>query len=109
VFLDEKIGIYRILSIVVGFAGVVVVLRPDFASISDASSLIVLFAAFGASIAVICVRRLTQVDSTATLLSYQAIFVGVLAGIPMLWFWITPSLSDFLFHLVRVHVFLKIN
>jgi len=96
-FLDEKIGRYRIASILVGFIGVVVVVRPSFASISEATSLIVLFAAFGAAIAVICVRKLSQIDSTVTLLSYQAIFVGVLAGIPMFWLWTTPSMSDFAF------------
>lgn len=97
IFLDEKIGIYRILSIVIGFAGVIIVVRPDFGSISDASSLVVLIAALGTATAIICVRKLTQVDSTVTLLTYQALFVGLLSGVPMFWLWQTPSFSDFLF------------
>ena len=59
--------------------------------------LVALGAAIGAAIAVVCVRKLSQVESTATLLSYQAVFFGLLSGLPMLWFWITPDISQTLF------------
>lgn len=48
------------------------------------------------AIAVISVRRLSQTESTATLLIYQAVFVGVLAAIPLFWLWVTPDLPGLL-------------
>jgi drug/metabolite transporter (DMT)-like permease len=51
----------------------------------------------GAAVAVISVRKLSQTESTATLLVYQALFVGVLAGIPLFWVWVTPDLNGTLF------------
>lgn len=53
--------------------------------------------ALGASIAVISVRRLSQTESAQTLLVYQAVFVGILAGIPLFWLWKTPDLGWTLF------------
>ena len=35
-------------------------------------------------------------EGTATLLGYQAIFVGAMAGVPMFWLWVTPGWQDFL-------------
>jgi len=43
---------------------------------------------------------LSQTESTATLLVYQAVFVGALAGIPLIWVWVTPDLADLLFLLI---------
>ena len=48
-------------------------------------------------IPVISVRKLSQTESTQTLLVYQSLFVGVLAGAPLFWFWETPDLSGTLF------------
>jgi drug/metabolite transporter (DMT)-like permease len=44
--------------------------------------------------AIISVRLLPQTESTTTLLVYQDFIVGVLAGVPLFWFWVTPDLSD---------------
>jgi drug/metabolite transporter (DMT)-like permease len=93
-FLGEGIGLHRALSIVVGFVGVIIVVRPGPEGFADLNSLIPLGAAVGASIAVIVVRKLSQIERTATLLSYQAIFVGLLSGAPLFWLWVTPDLSD---------------
>lgn len=91
-FLDERVGIHRIAAVTVGFIGVIIVMRPGFGGLFNVYALIPLAAALGAAIAKIYVRRLSQVESTATLLTYQALFVGLLAGIPMFWYWKTPDL-----------------
>jgi drug/metabolite transporter (DMT)-like permease len=96
-FLGEGIGLHRLASILIGFAGVVIVVRPGMDGFADMNSLIPVCAAVGASVAVIVVRKLSQFESTATLLSYQAVFVGLLAGMPMFWLWVTPDLNDLLF------------
>lgn len=95
--LKEKIGLARIFSVVAGFVGVVIVVRPSFDSFSDLISLAVLCGAFGAACAIICVRRLTQVEPTTTLLVYQALFIGVIAGVPMFWIWQTPDFEGLMY------------
>jgi len=59
--------------------------------------LIPILGALGAAIAIISVRRLSQTESTATLLIYQAVFVGALAGIPLIGLWVTPDFAGTLF------------
>lgn len=97
VFLDEAVGLRRLSAIAIGFAGVLIVMRPGVDGIATVHALVPVGGALGAAIAVVCVRRLSQTDSTATLLAYQAIFVGVLAGLPLFWLWVTPTLSDLVF------------
>ncbi|MBL4727695.1 MAG: DMT family transporter [Rhizobiaceae bacterium] len=96
-FLKEPIGLQRISAVIIGFIGVLIVLRPSFNGIADTNSFIPIIGAMGAAVAITCVRKLSQTDTTATLLSYQAIFVGLLSGIPMIWLWVTPNWPDFLF------------
>jgi drug/metabolite transporter (DMT)-like permease len=95
-FLKETVGRHRIIAVVVGFIGVLVIMRPSINGLADYNAIIPVVAAMGAALAVITVRRLSQTESTATLLIYQAVFVGVLAGIPLPWLWNTPDLPGLL-------------
>lgn len=95
-FLNEWVGMHRMVAVCVGFIGVVVVMRPGVDGILNIQALIPIVAAIGAAVAVISVRRLSQTESTATLLVYQAVFVGILAGIPLLWVWVTPDFPGLL-------------
>lgn len=47
----------------------------------------------GAAVAVIAVRSLSQTESTATVLVYQAGFAAFLSGIPLFWLRVTPDLQ----------------
>jgi drug/metabolite transporter (DMT)-like permease len=96
-FLGEPVGIHRFSAIIAGFTGVIILMRPGLDGIFDFNAFIPIGGALGAAIAVTSVRKLSKTESTATLLSYQAIFVGLAAGIPMIWLWVTPSLPDILF------------
>jgi len=95
-FLGEGLGLHRLASIFIGFAGVVIVVRPGLDGFFEMNSLIPIGASAGAAVAVIVVRKLSQFESTATLLSYQAIFVGLLSGVPLFWLWVTPDLIGLL-------------
>ncbi len=90
-FLGEALGRARVLAMMLGFAGVLVVMRPGAAGLVDLRVLIPLGAALGAAVAVTCVRRLAQTESTATLLAWQSLFVGVASGLPMFWLWQSPG------------------
>lgn len=95
-WLGESVGLHRIAAVVAGFVGVLIVMRPGVEGLIDVRTLIPLLAAIGAAIATVSVRRLSQTDSTATLLVYQAVFVGALAGIPLFWLWQQPDLLGWL-------------
>lgn len=95
--LRESVGVHRVSAILVGFIGVVVVMRPGVDGLLNISTLIPVAAAIGAALAIIMVRKLSQTESTATLLTYQAVFVGALAGVPLYWLWVTPDFYGLLF------------
>jgi len=97
VILKETVGKHRILAIIAGFAGVVIVMRPGLGGFVDINTFIPLFGALGAAVAVVSVRKLTRTESTTTLLLYQSVFVGLLAGLPLFWFWVTPNPGDLIF------------
>jgi len=43
------------------------------------------------AVVVVLIRKLSQLDRPVTILSYQAVGVGLLMFGPMLWFWKTPT------------------
>jgi len=91
--LREVVGWRRVLAVVVGFAGMLIMLRPEPGSAISLYAIFAVAAAMGAAIAVTCVRALTKTENNATLLSYQAIFVGVLVIIPSIFVWKTPDIT----------------
>ena len=92
-FLKETVGKHRIGAVIVGFIGVLIVMRPGVDGLIDVNSLVPVLGAAGVALAIISVRTLSQTESTTTLLIYQAVFIGVLAGIPLFWLWKTPDLA----------------
>ncbi|SLN43733.1 Riboflavin transporter [Falsiruegeria litorea R37] len=96
-FLGENVGRHRIAAIGVGFLGVLVAMRPGLDGFIDPYALIPVVGALGAATAGVCIRKLSQTEDTATLLIYQSFFVGLLAGIPLIWLWQTPDMDDLLF------------
>lgn len=96
-FLSEAVGMHRIIAVIVGFIGVVIVMRPGIEGIVDIHAFVPILGALGAAMAMTSVRKLSQTESTATLLVYQALFVGALAGVPLYWLWVTPDLTGTLF------------
>ncbi len=96
-FLKESVGVHRIFAVIAGFIGVVIAMRPGVEGFIEVHALIPIIGAFGAAVALVSVRKLSQTDSTATLLAYQSIFVGVLAGAPLFWLWVSPDLAGLLF------------
>lgn len=95
--LDEAVGPARLGAIIMGFVGVVVVIRPGVDGLFDLNALIPIIGAIGAAVAATAVRKLSQTESTATLLVYQALFVGLMAGLPLFWLWTTPDLFGLAF------------
>ena len=100
IFLKETVGIRRWSAVVVGFVGVIIMIAPDdgwttFANF-DIWSLAALLSAACAGLVMVIIRKLSQVDQAITILSFQAIFVGLLMIVPTIYFWVTPTLEEWL-------------
>jgi drug/metabolite transporter (DMT)-like permease len=88
--LGEVVRWRRWAATLIGFGGVVVILQPGFAEVHWATSL-VLFSSAMWAVTIIVIRKLTFVERPETILLYQALMMAVIAGIPSIFVWTTPS------------------
>jgi drug/metabolite transporter (DMT)-like permease len=79
-FLREHVGPRRWTAIAVGFAGVLVVLRPGLGGVASAAGLAVLAAAFGYAVSAITVRVLARTDSTQAMVVWLMLLMAAGAG-----------------------------
>ena len=95
-FLGEKIYIYRTLALILGFGGMLVIIRPGFVDISIGVYM-VLFSALLWSINIIITKKISKDDSAITILAYQSIFMSLLSFFIVLFFWEMPSLKTLIY------------
>ena len=95
-FLGEKIYIYRTLALILGFSGMLVIIRPGFVDISIGVYM-VLFSALLWSINIIITKKISKDDSAITILAYQSIFMSLLSFFIVLFFWEMPSIKTFIY------------
>lgn len=93
--LKEAVGGARWRAVLLGFAGLLVIVRPGFAEISIAT-LMVLLSALSYSCANICVKRLMTTDTPTQAVVFFNLLMLPLSLIPALFFWITPDWPDLL-------------
>ncbi|WP_028115801.1 DMT family transporter [Ferrimonas senticii] len=95
-WLNESISRQRVLTIAVGFIGVMLITQPTFALTDSLYIGAGLLAALGGAGAASCVRHLSQVHSKTTLMTYQAAAVGLLVLPFALSQWQTPTIHELL-------------
>ena len=106
-FLNEKVGVYRLGAVALGMAGVLIVLSPRLtvgASSSDArealGAIVVLGAAFFASLAQVFVRKLVLTESTATIVFWFSVTAAALSTITIFWGWVIPAPREAIFLII---------
>ena len=94
-FLAEVVGVYRWGAVLVGFVGVMIMLQPgtDNFSIYGILSLV---GAAGAAGVMILLRLLSRSDSAVTIMTYGSIGVGLVMLLPGIYFWQSPTASEWL-------------
>lgn len=92
-FLGERVGINRWGAIVVGFCGVLVIIRPGFSEVNMGMAFALGSAALYAATDV-SARSLSQTDSTPVIMFYAYILQLPLATLPAIWTWTTPELAQ---------------
>ncbi|ESW66412.1 DMT transporter permease [Mesorhizobium sp. LSJC285A00] len=91
--LGEKVGWRRWAAIMVGFCGVLIILKPSSAAFSQ-SSLFALVGSLAFAFAIILSRRLRGTSDT-TLVTWQTIGTLLVGGVMTIGAWQTPSALDF--------------
>jgi drug/metabolite transporter (DMT)-like permease len=89
-FLHEVVGIRRWAAVMIGFVGVLVMMRPGTEGF-DPNSLLALVGAAGAGLVMVIIRKLSKTDKPITTLSYQAFLVAICVAIPAWIYWVPPT------------------
>lgn len=88
--LREKIRARRISALLIGFAGMLIILRPGAQSIS-AGEVMVVVSALTMALSVITMKILTRTEQVGSLVVYQTMLTTPIALIPALFVWTWPS------------------
>lgn len=89
-FLGEKVGWRRTSATIAGFLGVVIMLRPGYASF-DPYFLVPLTIGLCDAVAAIVIKKLAKTDSLLTIMLYMAIVTMALTLVPTYFMWVTPT------------------
>ena len=92
--LGERVGPRRWTAIVIGFLGVMVVLRPTGEGVASLAGLAVLLAAFGYAVSAITVRVLARTDSSQSIVVWLLVSMAVGAGLLALPQWVPIRAED---------------
>ena len=93
IILKETVSGARWLAVLVGFAGLLVIVRPGFVAI-EIATLLVMLSAFSYACSNICVKRLMTTDTANQSVFYFNLLMLPIALVPAAFFWITPALED---------------
>jgi drug/metabolite transporter (DMT)-like permease len=91
--LGERLNRGRVVALVLGMAGIVIILHPGFGAVPPAA-LVMLAGAFGFAAALIATKRLSENDSALAVLFYMAVIQLPLGLIPALAVWVVPRPAD---------------
>lgn len=94
-FLKETVGLHRWLALAIGFAGVLVILRPGQSNFQYAS-LIVLLAAFAWAISNILIKKLSHTDHPRAMVFIMMMFMAPITLPAALYVWQPPTVIELL-------------
>src|SRR5210317_2475 len=90
IFLKEKIYVYRIFALVLGFIGMLIIIRPGMIEVSYGVYMI-LISSFLWAVIIIITKILSKDESAITILSYQYLLMFLISFVFALFNWQTPS------------------
>ena len=94
-FLGERLGPRRVLSLAIGFSGALIILRPGVAVI-DVGAMYALFSAATWAVAIIIIKYLSRTDSSVTITIYGLFFLVIFTLLPAYFVWKWPTGEQFL-------------
>ncbi len=93
--LKERMRVRRWTAVILGFTGVVIIVRPGVSAI-DAGALIILFAAMLWGGNTVLVKHISRTDETVTIVMWTAIWLTVATAIPAWAVWQAPTWGQIL-------------
>ena len=90
IFLKEKIYVYRIFALVLGFIGMLIIIRPGMIEVSYGVYMI-LISSFLWAVMIIITKILSKDESAITILSYQYLLMFIISFVFALFNWQTPT------------------
>ncbi|MFM2130039.1 MAG: hypothetical protein RL477_1585 [Pseudomonadota bacterium] len=94
-FLGEVVGWRRMLAAFVGFAGILIMVRPGTAAFQPVA-LVALLGAFTAGAIAIIIKQLSKTESTTTIVIWFAITGAIVSAIPAMTVWVWPTPEQWL-------------
>jgi drug/metabolite transporter (DMT)-like permease len=92
-FLGERLNTGRVAALVLGLAGILIILRPGVTAVG-AGEAIMLTAAFGFAIANAATKALTRTDNALTILLWMSVIQGAIAIVPGSLSWTPVSAAE---------------
>ena len=96
IFLKEKIYFYRSIALVMGFLGMLIILRPGIIDISIGIYM-ALISSLIWSVVIILTKKVSKDDSAITILSHQYVYMSLFSFPLVIYFWDQPSLKTIIF------------
>jgi len=96
IFLKEKIYLYRSIALVMGFLGMLIILRPGIIDISIGIYM-ALISSLIWSVVIILTKKVSKDDSAITILSHQYVYMSLFSFPLVIYFWDQPSLKAIIF------------
>jgi drug/metabolite transporter (DMT)-like permease len=91
--LGERLNRGRTVMLVLGLAGILIILKPGFAAVQPAA-LVMLAGSFAYASTMIATKRLSESDSALAVVFYMSVVQLPLAFLPALPGWVAPTLVD---------------
>ena len=92
-FLSEGITAQRIGATILGFLGIIIMLKP-FGGEYDANGLVGVAGAVFGGLVVITIKKLATTEPTRRIIFYYALYTSIFSAIPALNFWVMPTFSE---------------
>ena len=96
IFLKEKIYLYRSIALVMGFLGMLIILRPGIIDISIGIYM-ALISSLIWSVVIILTKKVSKDDSAITILSHQYVYMSLFSFPLVIYFWDKPNLKTIIF------------
>ena len=93
ILLGEKLNARRVIAILGGFAGVLILLRPGFTEVGFGAA-VVLGGAIAYAFSNVCIKKLMTTENVTSTTVWVNILMCPLAGFPAAFYWVTPTLPD---------------
>ena len=90
IFLRERMRLRRWTAVLLGFAGVLIIVRPGLA-LFDPGSMVIVLAAILWGVGIVLVKTIARTDETVTIVAWTAMWLIMVTAIPVWFVWTAPT------------------